>query len=480
MWKVLAMRAFRTDKTNCDSLFAFSVLDFVPTDSDVHLFCDLIDTIDLREFDNVYSQVGEKPIDPKLMLRTILYGLCYGIVSGNKLAAACKYDTRFIILSGDQRPDRRTFDRFFIRHAEAMPNFFKSIVQLAQASGLVGLGRIAIDGTKLKANSSKHKAMSYDYMLKAVEKLEAELAELRKSMAIENAEEATLDGRIPHEISLREKRLKRILGAKVRLEEEARKNNQEAPEGKAQKSFNDLDALAIKNKGKEFLYGYNAQIAVDETAQIVLATTLHDSSNDTHALKSVLEQAVENCEQAPEQVLADAAYGKAADNFSHIEDIGATPVIAMGKGESEGGEVAADLLEHINEYDKYVCPAGRVCFNEKLDADGSREIKLGKRFCGDCPKRKECPLFRKQGRSVKVPPEKHRAARAANAARMKTDKGQADYRRRKAIVEAPFGNIKWNRGFRLYVKGRQKVYVRILVAFAAHNLGKIVKAKKAA
>ena len=474
------MRAFRNDNTDSNSLFGFNVRDFLPSDSDVFLFCDLVLNLDLSMFDGAYSSVGEKPIDPALMLRTILYGLCYGVVSGNKLATACRYDSRFVVLSGDQRPDRRTFDRFFIRHAGAMPDFFQSVVRLAQASGLVGLGRLAIDGTKIKANTSKHKAMSYGYMLKAVETLETELSALREAISSENSEEATMDGRVPKEIARREKRLEAILAAKHRLEDEAHRKNLDKPEDNTQKSFNDLDALPINNKGKEFLYGYNAQAAVDERSQIVTGVTLHDSCNDTHGLASVLRQSIENCQQSPKQVLADAAYGKDAANYSIIEDAGATPVIATGRGESEGRITLADLLEYDAEHDKYLCPAGRVFLNESSSGDGGKEVKLEKEFCGLCPLRAECPFFCKQGRSVKVPPEKHRAARLANAARMNTEEGKADYRRRKAIVEPVFGNIKWNRGFRLYVKGREKVYARILVAFAAHNISKIVKAKMAA
>lgn len=474
------MRAFRADRTREDSLFAFSLRDLLPEDSDVFLFCELVQEIDTARFDAVYSDVGEKPIDPRLMLRTILYGLCNGIVSGYKLESACRYDNRFIVLSGDQRPDRRTFDRFFGRHAESMPQFFRDVVRLAQACDLVGLGRLAIDGTKLKANTSKHKAMSYDYMIKAVEKLEEELATLRKSIASENHENATIDGRIPEEIARREKRLAKIQAAKNRLEIDAQAKGKAVPDGKAQKSFNDLDALPISNKGKDFFFGYNAQAAVDEKSQIVTAVTLHPSCNDTKGLKSVLEESIENCQASPEEVLADAAYGKDAENFAYIESTGSTPVIATGKGECDGVSPAADALEYDAERDVYRCPKGKLVFDEGKNEDGGREVKIPPGFCSGCPFAANCPLFSERGRSVRVPPEKHRAARKANSERMKTDEGKASYRRRKAIVEAPFGNVKWNRGFRLYVKGQQKAYVRILMAFAAHNVGKIVKAKMAA
>lgn len=152
---------FRTDLTEQPQIFAFTVRDLVAADSDVWLYVDLFDRLDLAAFYADYVSQGQAGIDPKLMIRTIFYGLAHGVVSGRKLAEACRNEVRYIVLSGEQQPDFRTFHRFIERHHERLLALFAQVVQLAQRMGLVSLGRIAIDGSRIKGNSSKHKAMSF-------------------------------------------------------------------------------------------------------------------------------------------------------------------------------------------------------------------------------------------------------------------------------------------------------------------------------
>jgi transposase len=123
----------------------------------VYLYVDLFELLDVGEFESDFSPAGEAVIHPTLMLRSIFYGLTHGVVSGHKLAAMCKFDARFMILCGEQSPDRRTFDRFLARHAPRIEALFAKVVQLAQKMGLVSLGRVAIDGSQIKANTSKNR-----------------------------------------------------------------------------------------------------------------------------------------------------------------------------------------------------------------------------------------------------------------------------------------------------------------------------------
>ena len=158
--------------------------------------------------------------------------------------------------------------------------------------GLVNLGQIAIDGVKLKVNTSKHKAMSYERMLSTEAEILAQFEALRASLKKNNAEVRGDDSRVEEEMVRRQGRLAKIQAAKSALEAEARARNGEAPKPKAEKSFNDHDALSILNKGKEFFYGYNAQAAVDPESQIVLAETLHNSCADSQGLPGVLQEAI--------------------------------------------------------------------------------------------------------------------------------------------------------------------------------------------
>ena len=146
---------FRSDLTEQRSLLAFTVRDFVADDSDVWLYVDLFDHLDLEDFDADYVSQGKEGIEPKLILRSLFYGLTHGIASGRKLGDVCCNDARYLVLSGEQRPTARTFQRFLVRHAVRIDHLFVQIVKLAQGMGLVRLGRVAFDGSRFKANTSK-------------------------------------------------------------------------------------------------------------------------------------------------------------------------------------------------------------------------------------------------------------------------------------------------------------------------------------
>jgi transposase len=466
---------FRNDKTQADQIFAFNLRDLLPADSDVFLYIDLFDSMNIDTFYADYAGYGEHPIDPRLLLRTVFYGLTHGIASIRKLEVACLYDARLRVLSGEQLPDRRTIDRFLIRHAERIDALFLEILKLAQGMGLVALGRVTFDGTKFKANTSKHKAMSYDRMKKAEQEIKEQLAKLSASLKEKNKQEETDDQRVKGEIKRREKRLEKIQRAIEALKKEAKEKGKEEPEDKAQKSFNDLEALPISNKGKEFLYGYNAQMAIDESAGVIVGCELHDCANDKQGLVPVLKQVCENV-GAPEEGLLDAGY-LSGKNLIALEEAGITPLIATGKGETSGTASVCEALEYDEKRDAYRCLKGKLLPQKILSPEGEREVLLLKGFCLGCPHQASCPLFHRKGRSAKVPPEKERAALKRNAERMQSEPGKESYRRRK-VMEAPFGNIKWNKGLKIYVRGREKTRLRIRLFAMAHNIEKLLKAKQ--
>lgn len=464
---------FREDKTTANRMFAFTVRDFVPENSDVHLYLDLFDALDLEDFTMDYRSQGEAAIHPELMLRTIIYGLTHGVVSGRKLAQACKYDSRFLVLSGEQMPDARTFQRFLDRHEKRIPALFEQIVKLAREMGLVKLGAIAIDGSKFKANTSRHKAMSYGRMVTTLEALEHELKILRESLTAENAAEFD-ENMLKGEIARRESRREKIKAAKERIEAEAATKD-EAVDDKKQKSFNDLDALPNFNKKNGMSYDYNVGVAVDAASQIVVACELHDNCSDQGMLEPVTQAAIANTGVVPENALADAGFNK-PENIAALENLGVTPLIALGKGEDDVVPGARESLRYDENRGMWRCSKGKLIPEAAPTAD-RRVLALPEGFCIGCPKRKTCPLFEKQGRRVSLPPEKIRAAQQRNAERLRTSEGKALYRRRKAIVEPVFGNMK-NKGMRILVKGKRKVQTRVKIFAIAHNIEKIVGAMR--
>lgn len=460
---------FRDDKTCSNQLFAFTVRDFVPENSDVYLYCDLFEHLDLEDFTADYSSQGEAAVHPELMLRTIIYGLTHGIVSGRKLATACRFDTRFLILSGEQMPDARTFQRFIDRHETRLTALFTQVVRLAQKMGLVKLGQVAIDGSKFKANTSRNKAMSYGRMLTTLEALEHELKQLKESLAKENTQqfnESTVEG----EIARRERRREKILAAKQAIERERRETEAEI-DPKKQKSFHDLEALPHFEKNKGMSYIHNMVTAVDAENQVILSCELYEHSNDQNALAHAVKQVRENTGGSPNHVLADAGFG-VPENMLAVENAGSVPVIAMAKGVEKIH--VREVVRWDAENEKWRCPKGKALRIHGLDG-ARQQVEVLNGFCIGCPKQRSCPLFEKQGAKFSLPEESLRASEQRNRERLRSEEGKALYKRRKAIVEAPFGNMK-NKGMRILVRGRKKVATRFKLFAMAHNLEKIVAA----
>jgi transposase len=465
---------FRLDLTEQPQMFAFTVRDLVAQDSDLWLYVDLFDRLDLSAFYGDYVSKGQPAIDPNLMVRTIFYGLAHGVVSGRKLAESCRSDVRYIVLSGEQRPDFRTFHRFVERHHERLETLFVQVVRLAQQMGLVSLGRIAIDGSRIKGNTSRHKAMSYRRMQQAIETVKSELAALRSKLAQENMATASdAKDSLPAEIARRESRLKKIEAAKLALEQEAKG---EAVNPHAQKSFNDLEAMPMAKVGHEFKYGYNAQAVVDEQSQIIIAAELHDNPQDSRALPTMLDKVEENCEKSAPDVLADSGYLSDA-NLEAVESKGSTPYIAAGRGEILTELTVFEQVVATENLHEYLCPNGKILPVSARKQDGRTVLRLNNTFCDGCPLQNSCQLFKKsqKTKTITIISESQRQARSRNLERLRADQGRETYRRRKAIVEPVFGNIKSNKGMRILVKGRRKVSLWWKMAATAHNLEKIVR-----
>lgn len=466
---------FRTDLTQQRSLLAFTVRDFVADDSDVWLYVDLFDHLDLEDFDADYVSQGKEGIEPKLMLRSLFYGLTHGIASGRKLGDVCCNDARFLVLSGEQRPTARTFQRFIVRHTARLDTLFVQVVNLAQTMGLASLGRVALDGSRFKANTSKHKAMSAGRMDQSMAQIREELAKLKADLEQTNAsEDGGRESSLPDEIKRREQRLAKIKAAKEAIEKDYA--GETVPE-KAQKSFADHDALPMAKQGDAFQYGYNCQAAVDGDNQIIVAADLHDAPNDYQALPGLLAQTEENCGANAEAVLADTGY-RSAENLAAIEAAGSTSYIALAKGEDPASQdVRANIVVAVDESGEVAvhCHAGQVMSVKNRHADGSIGVRLPKRACQKCLMREQCPLQKLTQNSIHLPKPEHFGAVMGNHSRMQSDDGKAIYRRRKVIVEPVFGNIK-NKGIRILVRGKDKVRTWWRMACTAHNLEKIVGA----
>jgi len=278
------------------------------------------------------------PYNPRMMVKIWIYAFMKGIRSSRKIERALYEDIGFRFLSANQQPDHWTISEFRKRHHKALGELFEQTVRMADKAGLVKLGHIAIDGTKIKANASKHSAMSYGYMKKEEQRLREEIEKMLKEAdeidRLEDEEYGDKSGwELPEELSTQKKRLKAIRRAKAELEREAReklekeqaerrkeaeskgktyrpvKDPKDAkPKAKDQWNFTDPESRIMVNSDKAFIQGYNAQAAVDAETHIIVAADLGNQASDSGYLPDQVMQVVENTGRSPKEVSADAGY----------------------------------------------------------------------------------------------------------------------------------------------------------------------------
>lgn len=320
-------------------LFPPSPSDWLPKDHPAHFVNEVVESLDLRAiFDSYSERKGQPPYNPEMMVKVWMYAVTRGIHSSRKLERGLYEDIGLRYLSGNQQPDHWTLSEFRRRHHVALGNLLAQTVKLASRLGLVKLNHVALDGTKIKANASKHRAMSYARMKKEEKRLRKEIDSILETIeANDRAEDEEYGNRrgdeLPAELATREKRLEMIKKAKAELEAEARAKQEEAerqaedeknsdgkktkrrrkrkkakPKDKDQRNFTDPESRIMRNSDKAFIQAYNAQASVDAETHIIVAADLTNQAADTTHLPGQIDQIRENLGRYPEEVSADAGY----------------------------------------------------------------------------------------------------------------------------------------------------------------------------
>ena len=367
-------KTFRRWTIDQPLLLPVSVQDFVGEDHLARFVLALVlEHLELRKIEAVYaSERGQPPFDPAMMTALLLYAYCNGVYSSRRIAKATRERVDFMSIVGLDPPDFRTVSDFRKRHLKALAGLFAQVLKLCEQAGLVKLGHVALDGTKIKANASKHKAMSYERMGKRAAELETEVKRWLSAAEAADAEEDKAFGgdksgeELPDWVADKKKRAEKILAAKAELEAEAktaaaakvkaqaeerrraegRKKPgkpaappSEEPDPKAQKNFTDPESRIMKTKDG-FIQGYNAQAAVDATAQVIVAHGLDARQSDQHQLTPIADAIETNLGRKPAQLSADAGYCSDA-NLAALEERSVDAYIAPGRakhaGEGEGG-----------------------------------------------------------------------------------------------------------------------------------------------
>ena len=461
-------KSFRTCDLDQPFLLPPSLQDWLPENHLARFIAELTNSLDLSKIYGFYGRRdgrGKAAYHPVMMVRLLLYGYCVGVMSSRRIERASYEDVAFRYLSADQHPDHDTIAGFRQQHLPVLGQLFTQVLQLCDKAGLVKLGHVAIDGTKLQANASKHKAMSYERMEEKEKQLKAEVEKLLAQAAETDAAEDTLYGKgkrgdeLLGELARRESRLKKIAEAKAELEQEARERaeavkkaaeekleerqkkeeergrkfggrppripdpEQARPEPKAQRNFTDPESRIMPDgahKGS-FVQAYNAQVAVDGAAQIIVAAEITQESNDKRQLAPMLVRVEQNLGARPAAATADAGYFS-EDQVNDERVKGIELYVAIGK-QKHGQPEPPDVMQ-------------------------PGEPAPGADTAIDKMKRK-----------------------------LKTEAGQALYKMRKAIVEPVFGQIKAARGIRAFLlRGLTKVQAEWKLICATHNLLKLFRA----
>lgn len=332
-------RRFRTGD-NPDQLWLLppSLADWLPANHPAFSWSALVDELDLSPIYATYGSKGQPPYDPRLMVKIWVYAYARGLRASRQVERACYDDMGFRVVSGNRQPDFWTLAAFRRRHREALGNLLIESIRLAAEAGLVRERDVAVDGTKVRAAASKHRAMSYARMTEREETLAAEvdqyLAEVEAADAADDAEHGENDRgwTAPPDLADAQKRLATIRAAKARVEAEARERAEAkqaerkaaaaaagkpapeppkdppTPDPKAQSNFTDPESRIMRNSDKAFIQGYNAQIAVDADTQIILAADVTNQAADSPHLLPMVDQVVANTSRRPIGVLADAGY----------------------------------------------------------------------------------------------------------------------------------------------------------------------------
>jgi transposase len=412
-----------------------SLRDWLPERHLVYFVSDVVDNLDLSAMDAVYGSEkrGQPPYDPLMMTKVLVYGYCVGVFSSRRIERRLVEDIAFRVLAADNQPNFRTISDFRKIHLKTLEGLFEQVLKIALEAGAMKVGRVALDGTKVKASASKHKAMSYDRMLEKEKQLKVEVKRLLEQAEAADAEEDALYGKdrtgdeLPAELERRETRLKKIKEAKRALEERARQKavaegkepKQAEPKDKDQYNFTDPESRIMKG-ADGFVQAYNAQAAVEPAFQLIVGQTVTQATNDKEQLIPMLATIEEQSGQRPVDVLADSGYCS-EKNLEHLD--------SEQKPERRViGYIATERQKH-DEY-KEPCPRGRL-------PKGATRVDRMKR-------------------------------------KLKTKAGKAVYAARKTIVEPVFGQIKQARGFRQFLlRGIHKVRGECSLLCLTHNILKI-------
>ncbi len=468
------MKIFKEYRQDQHFLLPPALNEFVPEDHEVRIINDAVNMLDLSLLLQKYEGGGAPAYHPGMMLKILIYAYSLGIYSSRQMVKELKTDTAFMFLAGMQIPDFRTICLFRSQQADILPGIFVEVVRLCASLGMVGLGHIAFDGTKLKANASVRQSKDSRGLDKEMERIKEKIKKMLEASArIDELEDKLYpegDGsEMPKGLIKKENRLKKLQEAKELLEREKR----------AKINVTDHDAPLMKNGQGKIQPAYNGQVGVDTHEQVIVAAAITQHEADNFELQPMVEQVKENLGALPKQGSADSGFFT-YDNLEYAELNGIDfylpdPLLRALDNDKEGkfrydkSRFLYNALEDI-----YLCPEGKALrrLREQKRKDQLPLTVYRGESCGDCAVREKCTkrslreIFR-DGREPLL---------EAMRTKLRTEEGKQTYNKRMYTVEPVFGDIKWNRGkLMMSLRGKVKVNGEFCLMCLVHNVKKIIK-----
>ena len=459
--------SFKKYDQNQMDLLPRSVHDYLPEGHVAKVVNAVVESLDLTRIRERYSPRGCAAYDPGMLVKILFYGYACGERSSRKLGSRLESDLAYLYLAGHQCPDFRTINRFRKDHLDLLKELFGQIVRLCLEMGMVHLGRMALDGSKFKANAAERQVRRKEDLEREMEQILQEAQEVDDQEDREYGEHSPYEG-LP-EIQEKEDLLRRLKEARQRLEQEGRK----------QINLTDGDARTMLHQNRYPLTSYNGQLAVEGEKGLIVAATVSTSPTDHSAVQELVEQEEEQVGERPREVLADSGFSSYA-NMVYLEERGITGYIpdpklqSVEQGTSKHPEFTKSQFHYDPERDQYICPEG-----QPLPYWGRQKDKLGVEWtvyrgsqCAGCPRKRECT--RSKARRITRHPQEEVVERMRE--RLHTPEGKRIYAQRQTLVEPVFGHLKHNWRFRdLLLRGKAQVTGEFFLMCIGYNLKKIAK-----
>lgn len=450
-------------------LFPLTLDEFIKDDHLARVIDEIIEGFDTTNIEKKYSYLGQKSYHPKILLKILFYGYSIGIRSGRKLSTECESDTAFMFLSCMQTPDFRTINDFRKDNIKEIESYFLEVLKICQNLGMIKVGELYIDSTKIRANASVKRTKDKAGYEKWLAQVEEKIKEILKEVEEIDAKEDTIYG------EKRGDELPKKLQSKEVLKEKISSLIQEMDD-KKKVNLTDKDAKNIKSGGV-IKPNYNCHASVTED-EIIVASNVSNNASDSGELINILDQAESNTQKDFNEPIADSGYGT-YDNYEELERRGKNvymPDQAYAKEQKRKYKDKLNLYDKSNfiynkDKDVFICPKGKVLIYKGKSCEDSRRYKVYKGIeCGNCKVKNLCT----KAKSRIIKREEREEIRERAITRLKTAEGQVKYNKRGYKIEPKFGHIKFNlKYFMFHLRGKEKVNGEFKLICTVSNIWKI-------